>query len=183
MKDDPTVSANMDGPTQLTGKVECPLLLAHVNYLDDQEMEILAAGEASVVYCPGSSAFFGRSRHRYAEMLAAGVNVAIGTDSLASNDSLDMLAEMRRLKRQGHVDNHTILRMATLNGAIAMGWQNTIGSLEPGKAADWIAVETAHRDSGFGGREDVLETILAQPCKVVETVIGGQVVYSGGLEE
>lgn len=145
-------------------------ILAHVNYLDDEEIEILAAGGASVVYCPGSSAFFGRSGHRYADMLAAGVNVAIGTDSLASNDSLDMLAEMRRLKRQGRVDNHTILRMATLNGAIAMGWQNRIGSLEPGKAADWIAVE-------IGNREYPLETILTKSCKVVETVIGGQTVY------
>jgi cytosine/adenosine deaminase-related metal-dependent hydrolase len=158
-------------------------ILAHVNYLDDDEMEILAAEGASVVYCPGSSVFFGRSGHRYADMLAAGVNVAIGTDSLASNDSLDMLAEIRRLKRQGRVDNHTILRMATLNGAIAMGWQNMIGSLERGKAADWIAVETGNRDSRFGFREDALETILTQPCNVVETVIGGRVVYSGGLEE
>ncbi len=177
-RNDPAESVMQIGGATLGGKVECPLLLAHVNYLDDEEMEILAAGGASVVYCPGSSAFFGRSGHRYADMIAAGVNVAIGTDSLASNDSLDMLAEMRRLKRQGRVDNHTILRMATLNGAIAMGWQNMIGSLERGKAADWIAVETGNRQSGFGIREDVLDMILTQPCKVVETVIGGQVVYS-----
>jgi cytosine/adenosine deaminase-related metal-dependent hydrolase len=157
-----------------TNNVAMPPILAHVNYLDDQEMEILAAGGASVVYCPGSSVFFGRTGHRYADMLAAGVNVAIGTDSLASNDSLDMLAEMRRLKRQGRVDNHTILRMATLNGAIAMGWQNMIGTLEPGKAADWIAVETGNRDSGFEIQKDALETILTQPCVVVLTVIGGK---------
>jgi cytosine/adenosine deaminase-related metal-dependent hydrolase len=182
---DPALPINKDESSQLTGKVECPLLLAHVNYMDDEEMEILAASRASVVYCPGSSAFFGRTGHRYADMLAAGVNVAIGTDSLASNDSLDMLAEMRRLKRQGRVDNHTILRMATLNGAIAMGWQDMIGTLEPGKAADWIAVEVGKRDSGFrvcetrmgGIREDVLENILTHRCKVVETVIGGQTVF------
>jgi cytosine/adenosine deaminase-related metal-dependent hydrolase len=183
---DPALPINKDESAQLTGKVECPLLLAHVNYLDDEEMEILAAGGASVVYCPGSSAFFGRSGHRYADMLAAGVNVAIGTDSLASNDSLDMLAEMRRLKRQGRVDNHTILRMATINGAIAMGWQHMIGTLEPGKAADWIAVETVSRDSGFrvcetrmgGIREDAFETILTRPCSVAETVIGGSSVLT-----
>ena len=178
LQNDQTESVRKHSAAHSAGKVESPLLLAHVNYLDDEEMEILAAGGASVVYCPGSSAFFGRSGHRYADMLAAGVNVAIGTDSLASNDSLDMLAEMRRLKRQGRVDNHTILRMATLNGAIAMGWQDKIGSLEPGKAADWIAVETVSRDSGFGIREDALETILTISCKVVETVIGGQVVHS-----
>jgi cytosine/adenosine deaminase-related metal-dependent hydrolase len=156
------------------GKVESPLF-AHVNYLDDDELALLADSGASVVYCPGSSAFFGRSGHRYADMLAAGINVAIGTDSLASNDSLDMLSEMRRLKRQGQVDNHTTLRMATLNGAIALGREDQLGSLEPGKFADWIAVQLPQINGDCPYLRDVLETILTKPCKVVQTVIGGRI--------
>ena len=122
---------------------------------------------------PGAAPFSAAAGHRYADMLAAGINVAVGTDSLASNDSLDMFAEMRRLKRQGRVDNSTILRMATMNGARALGWQDRIGSLEPGKYADWVAVELPEL-----ARMTYWKQSLTQPCPVIETVIGGRVVFS-----
>ena len=64
-------------------------------------------------------------------MLAAGVTVAVGTDSLASNDALDMLAEMRLLRAQGSVDNATVLRMATINGAKALGLEDRVRTLAP----------------------------------------------------
>ena len=102
---------------QRVGLFNGPCLLAHVNYIDDEELKLLARSDVSVAYCPGSSDFFGRRGHRYPEMLAAGINVAIGTDSLASNASLEMVEEMRRLRRAARVDNHTILQMATLHGA------------------------------------------------------------------
>jgi cytosine/adenosine deaminase-related metal-dependent hydrolase len=152
-------------------------LLAHVNYLDDQELDLLARGGASVVYCPGSSEFFGHRDHRYSEMLQAGVNVALGTDSLASNDSLDMLAEMRRLRSQARVDNQTILQMATLNGAKALGWSGQIGSLSAGKMADWFALKIPQYGDGVSNF-NVLETILTQPTELLETVIAGQVAFT-----
>lgn len=153
---------------QRVGMFEGPCVLAHVNYVDDAEMKILAAGGASVVCCPRSNDFFGRSGHRYAEMLAAGVNVALGTDSLASNSSLDMIDEMRRLRSEAKVDNQTILRMAALNGAKALGWSDRIGSLEPGKQADWIAVELPLETAS------PLETILTSARRVLEVVVAGK---------
>lgn len=165
------------------GLLDAAPILAHVNYLDDDELRMLADSPASVVYCPLSSEFFGRKGHRYAEMLDAGINVALGTDSLASNDSLDMLAEMRRLRRDARIDNGAILRMATLHGAIALRQADRIGSLTPGKAADWIAVElpasqASHASSPNAPRtppcSDPLEIILTQPCKVSHVAIAGQ---------
>jgi len=145
---------------------DIPVILAHCNDVDDREIEIIARSGASAVYCPGSSEFFGRSGHRYRDMLQAGVNVAIGTDSLASNDSLDMLAEMRRVAGQGRVDSATILRMATTNGAAVMG-RDDLGTLAPGKAADFILVPVSPQTS------DPLDEILRGNAKVAETFVAG----------
>jgi cytosine/adenosine deaminase-related metal-dependent hydrolase len=154
------------------GLLEGPCLLAHVNFVDDAEMRVLAASGASVVCCPRSNDFFGRSGHRYAEMLHAGINVALGTDSLASNASLDMLAEMARLRAEAKVDNQTLLKMATLHGARALGWDDSLGSLEPGKQADWIAVEVPP------GTLSPLEAIVTGHGRVVEVAIAAKTVYT-----
>ena len=157
---------------QRVGLFDRPCILAHVNYIDDEEFQILAASGASVVYCPRSSMFFGRSGHRYPDMIQAGINVCVGTDSLASNTSLDMFEEMRRLRGDGHVDSFTILRMATLNGAKALGWDDKIGSLTPGKQADFVVVRIP---------PDVInpvEAILTRKSGIIETVIAGKTVAS-----
>ena len=151
---------------QRLGLFDGPCVLGHVNYIDDAEMKILAAGGASVVCCPGCNEFFGRTGHRYAEMLAAGINVAVGTDSLASNTALDMVAELSRLRAEAKVDNQALLKMGTLYGAKALGWEDRIGSLEPGKQADWIVVDVppdtvAPLEALFTGQGTVREVHLA----------------------
>jgi len=171
---DSSVNTHRCKPVEFARRVglfEGPCILAHVNYIDDEEMKILTSSGASVVYCPRSSDFFGRKGHRYPEMLAAGINVALGTDSLASNDSLSVLDEMRRVRRDARVGNDAILRMATLNGAAALGWDEQIGNLAPGKQADWIALELPRET------HDPLETILTSPAEVRETVIAGKTVF------
>ena len=157
------------------GLFDGPCILAHANFIDNEEFQILRTSGASVVYCPRSNDFFGRSGHRYAEMIAAGVNVCLGTDSLASNVSLEMLEEMRRVRLDGKVDSFTILRMATLNGARAMRWDDEIGSLTPGKQADWVSVEVPPDVT------NPAEAILTSRGRVLETVIGAKVCYT--LEE
>ena len=158
---------------QRVGMLDGPCVLAHVNYLDDAEMRILAeAKDVSVVCCPRSNDFFGRGGHRYAEMLAAGINVAIGTDSLASNSSLDMLAEVLRLRMEAKIDNHALLQMATINGAKALGWDDRIGSLTPGKQADWIALQLPPDTSA------PLETIVTGRGKVLEVTIAGKLAHT-----
>ncbi len=118
-------------------------LLAHLNYVSDRDIQLLARTSHSVVFCPGSHAFFGHKDHRFMDMLDSGINVCLGTDSLASNDTLSILDEVRRIynhypSMKGRADD--IFKMATLNGAKALGLLDVTGSLEPGKAADLIVI-------------------------------------------
>lgn len=114
-------------------------LIVHGNYLDDEEIAYVAAHaeRMSVVYCPRTHAYFGHTEHPWRRMLASGVNVALGTDSRASNPDLSLLAEVRYQWRQAAtVDAATLLHMATLSGARALGLDAQIGSLTPGKLAN-----------------------------------------------
>ena len=114
-------------------------LLAHVNYCDDAELGLLANGKASVVYCPRTHAYFGHPPHRWREMLAAGVNVAVGTDSLASSPTLDVLEDLRLLRRLApEVPSVELWRMGTSRGAAALGLSDA-GSLAVGSRADAVA--------------------------------------------
>ncbi len=150
------------------GLLEMATVLAHVHYVTDAELDLLAGGRAHVAYCPRSTAFFGRSGHRYAEMLDRGVNVCLGTDSLASNASLDMLAEMRTIWADGRVSAETVIRMATLNGARALGLADRIGALAAGLAADWVALPCP------GDCSDPSEAVLAIAEPAGRVVIAGR---------
>jgi len=124
-----------------TGVFNTRALLAHVNHIDDARLARLAQTPASVAFCPGAHAFFGHGPHRWREMLDCGLRVCIGTDSAASNAGLSMLAELRALHRGApDLPAETIWAMGSLNGAQALGWANQIGSLSPGKRADFIAM-------------------------------------------
>jgi len=112
-------------------------LLAHCNYLDDDAITRIARSKSSVVYCPRSHAFFGHENHPVRRLLDAGINVALGTDSLASNDSLSMIDEMRYLyARRKDLAPGEILRAATVHGAAALGFAGRLGCLAPGFFAD-----------------------------------------------
>lgn len=113
-------------------------LVAHGNYLSPST---LLPRNTTVVYCPRTHAAFGHPAHPFPEMLARGVRVALGTDSLASNPDLDILAEARFVhERYPGVSGEQILRMATINGAAALGFGDVTGSLEVGKSADLVVV-------------------------------------------
>ena len=108
-------------------------LLIHGNYLDDREIEQLAKfSKLSVVYCPRTHQFFQHTRHPLDRMLAAGIRVALGTDSRASNPDLNLWNEVRfLLNRRSDIAPHQVLQMATMNGADAMG-NAKMGRIAPG---------------------------------------------------
>ena len=113
-------------------------LVIHGNYLGPEDFTFLAARTArmSVVYCPRTHAYFGHDPYPLPEMLAAGVNVAVGTDSRASSPNLDLWEDLRHIRRAfANVAPVDILRMGTLCGAAALGLEHEYGSLTPGKAA------------------------------------------------
>lgn len=151
-----------------TGLLAAGAALAHVNDVTDAELDRLAETDATVVVCPRSNAFFGRGAHRYPEMLERGIVVALGSDSLASNDSLDMLAEMRAIWAERRVSAPAVLHMATLAGAKALGMDAQVGSLVVGKQADWIALASSAEDQP-------LATLLADaPARPMRVEIGGR---------
>ena len=114
-------------------------LFIHGNYLPGDTP--LSANQ-SLVICPRTHLAFGHPPHPFREFLLRGVNVAIGTDSLASNPDLDVLGEVRELhRRYPDVPGETLLKMATLNGAIALGFDDVCGTLESGKSADFVVLQ------------------------------------------
>jgi len=122
-----------------------PTLLVHSNYLP---LPASLSPHSTIIYCPRTHHAFGHAPHPFRQLLQGGIRVALGTDSLASNPDLSILAEMRFLYRQcPDVPGDVLLRMATLSGAEALGWAKETGSLEAGKFADLAIVPLA---SGAG---------------------------------
>jgi len=131
------------------GLVSPSLLAVHMTQLTDADIEQVAGGGAHVLHCPESNLKLASGFCPVHQLMRAGVNVALGTDGAASNNDLDMFAEMRTaalLAKAVAGDATTLpaaaaLRMATLNGAIALGLGEQTGSLIAGKSADIVAVE------------------------------------------
>ncbi len=126
-------------------------IAVHAVHLDPAEIALLARLGATVAHCPSSNLKLASGIAPVGAMLSAGINVGIGTDGAASNNRLDVLAEMRLaalLAKAASNDAETLpahvaLRMATLNAAKALGLENKIGSVEPGKCADLCALNLA----------------------------------------
>ena len=124
------------------------LVSAHMTQLTEDEITRYATAGAHVVHCPESNLKLASGFCPVQKLLDAGINVALGTDGAASNNDLDMFGEMRTaaLLAKGVAGDavagkaEAILRMATINGARALGLDGHIGSIETGKAADLIAV-------------------------------------------
>lgn len=164
------------------------VLYIHGNYLDRPTNGLLStagrqpgeenhATPSAIVFCPRTHAFFGHEPHPFLELLAAGVNVALGTDSLASNPDLSILREMRFLwkRYRGRLTGEQLLRMGTVNGAMALGWQEEIGSFAPGKAADWITVPL-----GDGSDDEPHDLLFAADQPVQHVYLGGRLVVADG---
>jgi cytosine/adenosine deaminase-related metal-dependent hydrolase len=96
-------------------------LLAHVNYCDDAELDLLQRGRAGVVYCPRTHAYFGHPPHRWRDMLAAGINVCVGTDGRGSSPDLNLVEDLRLMHRDApEVEPKALWEMATVGGARAL---------------------------------------------------------------
>lgn len=123
--------------------------LVHMTQIDKDDIRLIQDNNCHVVHCPESNLKLASGFCPITELMDAGINVALGTDGAASNNDLDLFGELKTaaLLAKGvsgdatALDAHAALRMATINGAKALGWQDQIGSLEAGKSADVIAVK------------------------------------------
>jgi cytosine/adenosine deaminase-related metal-dependent hydrolase len=147
---------------ELLGKSHHALVI-HGNYLAAEDWKFLATRRErmSVVYCPRTHAYFGHEAYPLTAMLTAGVRVVVGTDSLASNPDLSLLAELVQIaKTHTSVSPATILRMGTLDGATALGLGERLGSIAPGKIARLAIVPIDPAAS------DPIAAILAGDAKI-----------------
>ncbi|MEE9200883.1 MAG: amidohydrolase family protein [Candidatus Brocadiales bacterium] len=157
------------------GVLSRPWLLAHCNYILDEEVPILRESGSSVVYCPGSHHYFGHKRHPFPNLLKEGVNVALGTDSLASNRSLSILDEMRFVVgNYKEASPEEVFAMATVRGAKALGIEKSVGRLSPGMEADLAVIEPP-KGAGAGG--SALERLLQPGAQNIFTMVAGKPCY------
>ena len=125
------------------------LIAVHMTQLTPEEIELVQKTQTNVIHCPESNLKLASGIAPIVKLLRAGVNVAIGTDGAASNNDLDLFSEMRTAsftaKLLGldptHLPAEEAIKIATLNGAKALGLEHKIGSLEIGKLADIIAID------------------------------------------
>jgi cytosine/adenosine deaminase-related metal-dependent hydrolase len=152
------------------------LLAAHANYLAFNDAALLGRRKVSVIHCPRCHSYFRHSPFPLRRLARAGVNVCLGTDSLASIYKsrrqvveLNMFEEMRALAdRHPSISPRTILRMATLNGARALGLEGRIGELSQTAYADLVALPFA------GAPRHVYDAILQHPGNVPASMINGK---------
>lgn len=183
-----------------TGILGPRTLAVHCVHVDEVDIALLAKSDVAVAHCPRSNARLECGHAPVAELLAAGITVGLGTDSLSSNESLDMFAEMRAALRASEERASepalrdsalpvptapSVLRMATLDGARALGWGDVIGSLEKGKRADVIAVRLRKMSRGpadapeaWAGSDLVDRLVLnATADDVIMVMIDGRTVF------
>jgi cytosine/adenosine deaminase-related metal-dependent hydrolase len=147
-------------------------IVAHLNELDEGDFELLArAPKFHIVHCPRSHAFFGHASFALERLRALGFNICLGTDSLASNSSLSLFAEMRELlRRKSSLSPREAVEMATVNAARAIGQGEVLGRIRPGLCADLIAIP--HTEAAA----DVFESIVAFEKTVRWMMVNGEAV-------
>lgn len=157
------------------GMLSRNFLAVHANYLARGDAELLGQSGASVAHCPRSHAFFRHAAFPLEELHCAGVNVCLGTDSMATMPNsrgepfaLDMFAEMRAFAKEfPALSPEQILLAATRNGAKALGRERELGCLAAGGLADVIALP-------FGGGGNAVEAVLSHHGDVAASMIRGQ---------
>jgi cytosine/adenosine deaminase-related metal-dependent hydrolase len=129
------------------GVIGSNCIIAHLNYLQDYDYELIVNSGASVVHCPKCHTYFGHAPFPLKALRERGVNICLGTDSLASNNKLDMRSEMREVQRNHQLNDRETLEMCTLNAARALGQAGKLGELAPGALADLVAFPREANDT------------------------------------
>jgi cytosine/adenosine deaminase-related metal-dependent hydrolase len=149
-------------------------IVAHLNELTESDFELLEKSNSKfhVVHCPRSHSYFGHSPFAFDRLRSFGFNICLGTDSLASNESLSLFAEMRAFQKEfPSVSAEEILQMVTVNPARALRYENALGQIRPGFGADLIAVPCSTST-------DIFEQILTVDAPVSWSMANGNVIAS-----
>lgn len=165
------------------GLFENKVIAAHCVHMSDDDIKILAKHKASVLHNPVSNLKLGNGIARISDMLAAGINVSLGTDGSSSNNNQDLLEEAKyaALLAKGStgettaVPATTALEMATINGAKSLGLEDKIGSIEVGKKADLIILDTA--SPHWMPKFDTVSNLIysGRSSDVLTTIVDGKI--------
>jgi len=170
-----------------TGIFDSPCIAAHCIYITAEDLDILAAKRVNVVQCPNTHMKLGMGVTPVPELLAKGVNVALGTDGPASNNDLDMLEEARlaTLMQKNHyldpvmLPAELTLRLATQGGARALGFGES-GVIAPGRPADLVLLD--FRRPHLRPRHNLLSNVMysAKSPDISHVIVDGQVLLRNG---
>lgn len=176
---------------EATGVLAVQPLLIHVIQVDDGDLQRIAGAGASIVHCPISNAKLGHGIAPLDRMLAHGIRTGLGTDSVASNDRMDLLGEARQATllhslRSGAPDAlsaHAALALATRGGAEALGLGSRIGTLDVGKDADLVAFPLNHDDAQplFDPAVALVHVLAGKVEATLVTVEGRELVRNGTI--
>src|SRR4029434_4075528 len=134
-----------------------PWIVVHLNELTEGDFDLLKQSNSKfhVVHCPRSHNYFGHAPFAFDRVRSFGFNICLGTDSLASNESLSLFAEMHAFQKEfSSASAEEIFQMVTVNPARALRYENALGQIRPGLEADLIAVPCS-------GSTDIFEQIIA----------------------
>jgi cytosine/adenosine deaminase-related metal-dependent hydrolase len=155
------------------GLINAECIVAHLNEVDERDLELLSETEwrnLQIVHCPKSHRFLHQKRFPLEALMARGLNISIGTDSLASNDSLNLFSEMRTAKKNyPTLSALDLLEMVTIRPARALKLQHELGRIAPGYLADAIAIPFK------GSTENVCEAIIQNRGTIKWTMVNGKV--------
>lgn len=167
------------------------LVIAHGAAVKESEIPLLAGHGTKVAFCPSSSLKLGKgatSIGKYPEMRAGGVTVGVGTDGVSAAGNMNLMRQMHLvagLFKDARLDATQIgareaLRMATIDGARALGWDHEIGSLEPGKRADFVLFDLDHFE--WIPYDDPLQALVwsVSPASIAETWVDGRPLFRDG---
>lgn len=167
------------------------LVIAHCVAVNDDDIEALRSHDVKVAFCPCSSLKLGKGATRigrYVEMMERGVTVGLGTDGVSAAGNLNLMRQMHLVSglfKDAHNDPRAVgarkaLRMATIEGARTLMWDDEIGSIEIGKKADFVLFDTDHLE--WTPFLDPLQALVysASVSSIAQTWVDGQPLYADG---
>jgi cytosine/adenosine deaminase-related metal-dependent hydrolase len=150
------------------------VVFVHGNYLTDDEIEKIKSSGSSIAICPRCWDYYGHSQNLWNKLWQEGVNVCLGTDSLASNYSLNLHEEMIFLYENKYFQPQNILQMATLNGAKALRLDQLLGTLEKGKEANFCVFQLPQNTNA----QNLYQNFFSSASKNIFTVSQGKILFS-----
>jgi len=173
------------------GGLGANLVIAHGVALSEREIALLAESGTKVAFCPGTSFKLAKGAGafgKYPELLDAGVTVCLGTDGVSASGNLNLMRQMyvvaglfKDMRNDpAMVGARRALRMATIDGARALGWDDEIGSIEVGKKADFVLFDLRHVE--WTPFADPVQALVwsASPASIAQTWVDGKALYRGG---